>query len=407
MHKENATSLDQAIHQTLEGPAAQPAAPSTQSPGPSSPSIRARATRAKQSDSGTQQFAFPLTFDSFTVGSCNALAREAAHAISNGSQASLNQLYLVSSSGLGKSHLARAIVSQVAASGGLRPRYTTADSFTTEFTHAVRNGGMSDFKRKYRNQCDLLVVEDVQLLAGKSATQLEFFHTIQHLADSGRPVVMTGDRYPDELTELDSRMRARIASGFVAEINPPDADVRGRILRAKAAHGGVRLPEDCIELLVDRVRGNVRELEGALIQLVTTASLLKQPINLDLARETLQSRSRRRKPEEAPCACPEDIIKVVAVFFKKTPESLASRSRRRDVLHPRQLAMYLCSRYTDASFSDIGRALERNHPSVVNSVRKVERELLEKAQLRYQVEALVDRLHELGHRPARTATEPR
>ncbi|MBW2726662.1 MAG: hypothetical protein JRE71_19960 [Deltaproteobacteria bacterium] len=349
--------------------------------------------------------AFPLTFDSFTVGSCNALAREAALAFASQQpsqmQLGLNQLYIVSEAGLGKTHLSRAVLSATAGSTGDRARYTTAESFTSEFTHAVRAHQMSKFKGRYRTHCDLLVFEDVQFLEGKTATQLEFFHTVQHVLDCGGRVLLTGDKFPQELSRLDERARARISSGFVAHLDAPDAIVRRNILRAKAAHGGVRLPDDCVDLLVETIEGSVRELEGALIQLVTISSLFKRPINLELTQESLQGRNPRSKTA-VDRATPSDIIEAVARFFQTSPASLASRSRRRDVLVPRQLSMYLCRRYTDASLADIGRLLNRDHPAVANAVRKIERQLLENVRLRYQVEALIGRLDELGHRPLHT-----
>lgn len=358
--------------------------------------------RADKSAATVRQSAFPLTFDSFTVGSCNALAREAALAFANQKpsqmQLGLNQLYIVSAAGLGKTHLARAVIDVAAGTTGERARYTTAEAFTSEFTHAVRSNQMSNFKRRYRTQCDLLVFEDVQFLEGKTATQLEFFHTVQHLLDCGGRVLLTGDRFPQELAQLDKRVRARISSGFVAQLEAPDATVRRDILRAKAAHGGIRLPEDCLDLLVETIEGNVRELEGALIQLVTISSLFKRPINLELTQESLQERSPRSRAI-ALRTTPSDIIETVAMFFQSSPASLASRSRRRDVLIPRQLSMYLCRRYTDASLADIGRLLNRDHPAVANAIRKIERQLLENVRLRYQVEALISRLDELGHRP--------
>jgi chromosomal replication initiator protein len=345
---------------------------------------------------------FPLTFDSFTVGSCNALAREAALAFANHKpsqmQLGLNQLYIVSEAGLGKTHLSRAVLDATAGTLGDRARYTTGESFTSEFTHAVRANQMSKFKTRYRTRCDLLVFEDVQFLEGKTATQLEFFHTVQHVLDCGGRVLLTGDKFPQELTQLDERARARISSGFVAQLDTPDAIVRRNILRAKAAHGGVRLPDDCLDLLVETIEGNVRELEGALIQLVTIASLFKRPINLELTQESLQGRNPRNK-SAALRATPTDIIEAVARFFQTSCSALASRSRRRDVLIPRQLSMYLCRRYTDASLADIGRLLNRDHPAVANAIRKIERQLLENVRLRYQVEALIGRLDELGHRP--------
>lgn len=353
-----------------------------------------------------RQPTFPLTFEAFTVGPANALAREAAMALASqpasSNQLGLNQLFIVSGAGLGKTHLARAAVVEGARSIGARARYTTAETFTSEFTNAVRTDKMAGFKRRYRGECDLLVVDDVQFLEGKAATQLEFFHTVQHVLDGGGRVLLTGDRYPQELTHLDPRVRARISSGFVAEVAAPDPKLRSEILRAKAAHGGIRLPDDCVELLVEQVDGNVRELEGALIQLVTIASLFKRSIDLELTRESLDGRSRSLRLVSEP-ATTKVVIETVAGFFKTNPEALASRSRRRDVLVPRQIAMYLCRRFTDASLADIGRALNRDHPSVANAIRKIERQLLENVRLRYQVEAVIDRLKELGYRPLHTA----
>jgi chromosomal replication initiator protein len=257
---------------------------------------------------------------------------------------------------------------------------------------------MSRFKRRYRNDCDVLIFEDVQFLEGKGATQLEFFHTVQHVLDCGGRVLLTGDRFPQEYSELDKRVQARISNGFVAELELPDEKVRRNIIRSKAAHGGLRLPDDCVELLVETVCGNVRELEGSLIQLVTMASLLKRPIDVELTRQSLHGRTPRPKTPDLR-ANPSDLIKVVASFFKTTPAVLASKSRRRDVLLPRQLAMYLCRRYTDAPLAEIGKSLGRDHPSVANAIRKIERQVLENVRLRYQVESLIDRLDELGYKP--------
>ena len=354
-----------------------------------------------------RQPTFPLTFESFAVGPCNALAREVSMALATAPagehKLGLNQLFIVSGAGLGKTHLARAAATESARAIAERARYTTAETFTSEFTHAVRSDKMSAFKRRYRTNCDLLVVDDIQFLEGKAATQLEFFHTLHHVLDRGGRVLLTSDRFPQELKNLDARVRDRIASGFVAEVEAPDRDVRRSILRTKAAHGGIRLPDDCLDLLVDRIESNVRELEGTLIQLITVSSLFKRPIDLELTREALQDRCRKVKQQVAEVATPTDIIKTVAGFFKTSPEALASRSRRRDVLMPRQLSMYLCRRYTDASLADIGRALNRDHPSVKNAIEKVERQLLENAPMRYRVEALIARLDENGHRPLHAA----
>ncbi|MEE2678621.1 MAG: chromosomal replication initiator protein DnaA [Myxococcota bacterium] len=344
-------------------------------------------------DRKSTRASLPFTFDSFVVGPCNALAREASLALARGEQPALNPLYLSSRPGLGKTHLARAVVVEAQRAGSRRVIYESAEQFTNQFMAAIRGKNMPNFKRRYREQCELLVLEDVQFLGSKSATQLELFHTLLHLADAGARVVLTGDRLPRAIDGLDGRLRSQITAGLVAEIESPDAAVRRRILRAKAAAGGVRLPDDCLDLLVESVRGSVRDLEGALIQLVATASLLKRRLDVPLTRAALHKLSPA--PEPLPPLEPKAVIETVAAFFGTTHAAMASRSRRRDVLVPRQLAMYLCRRYTDEPLCVIARHFDRDHPAVSNAVKVVERRILERAPLRYQIEELSARLDQL------------
>jgi chromosomal replication initiator protein len=347
------------------------------------------------------QRAFPYTFDSFVVGPCNALAREAAFAVARGEQAALNLLYLKSETGLGKTHLARAIVSEARRHGLRRALYTSAESFTNDFTQSIRSKQMDSFQRRYRDGCDLLVVEDVPFFTSKGATQLELFHTLTHLLDVGGCVVLTGSCLPRSIAGFDPRLVSQMTAGLVAELELPTAQVRRKILRSKAASGGVGLPEDCLDLLVDRVRGNVRDLEGVLIQLVSTASLLKRRIDLTLTESAL-----RKIADPHPVTrrlTTRNVMEVVAAFFRTTPEALATRSRRRDVLVPRQLAMYLSRRFTDDPVGAIAGCFGRNHTAVANAEKVIARGILERAPLRYQVEALSERLDQLereaGHPP--------
>jgi chromosomal replication initiator protein len=348
--------------------------------------------------SGTKSMGFvqpelPFSFDNFVVGPCNSLAREAAFAVAGGQQLALKQLYLAAAPGLGKTHLAKAVAVEVAKRSGRPVRYANAEIFTNEFVAALRTKETAEFKRRYRPGEGLLVLEDVQFLAAKRATQLEFFHSVQHVIDAGGRVLLTGDRMPQEMPELEERVREQLSRGFVARIEMPDATVRRQILRMKASNGGIRLPEDCLDLLVDSVQGNVRELEGVLMQVVTTSTLLKRPIDLELTERSIAQKVRPAEPSaQRPGVA--DVLTVVASFFQTSSEELAARSRRRDVLVPRQLAMYLCHRHTDAPLAEIGRALGRDHPSVRNAIRKIEREILENARLRYQVEALTTRIRE-------------
>jgi chromosomal replication initiator protein len=339
------------------------------------------------------QPAFAHRFETFVVGPCNALAREAALAVARDAQRPANPLLLVSEGGLGKTHLARAAVAEAARRGRERCIYESAEGFTNRFLAAIRERRMDRFQRSYRRECEMLVIEDVHFLRAKNATQLELFHTISHLVDAGVRVVLTADRLPHQIDGLDPRLRSRMGAGLVAEIEPPDAAVRREILRRKADCGGVGLPDECLDLLVDSLRGSVRDLEGALIQLVASASLLGRPIDLELTRRAL----RKLAPidQGAPGLEVGEVVRAVAAFFGTTPAQLAARSRRRDVLAPRQLAMYLCHRYTEAPLAAIAQAFGRDHPSVANAVRRVERQILERAPLRYQVEELAARLERL------------
>jgi chromosomal replication initiator protein len=339
-----------------------------------------------------------LSFASFVVGRSNALAREACLALSNGRQLAISPLYLVSGPGLGKSHLAVASAGEARARTNARVVYASGEQFTNELLGSIRADRTADFKRRYRRECDLLVIEDVQFLRGKRQTQLELLHTLEYLAQRGARVLLTGERLPKDIPDLDPRLASRMGSGFCAEIELPDATLRAEILRSKAAAGGVRLPPGAIERLVDAVPGSVRDLEAVLIQLVASASLLKRTIDLELVESAL----RKVLPRIAPSGLePERIVEAVAIAFKTSTASLAARTRRRDVLVPRQIAMYLCTRYSDESLHRIGQLFGRNHTAVANSVRAVERGLLERAPLRYKVEALIARLDSLAGKGSR------
>jgi chromosomal replication initiator protein len=265
--------------------------------------------------------------------------------------------------------------------------YRSSEEFTTEVTGAMRAGQMDPFRNRYRRSLNLLILEDVQFLAGKRATQVELFYTLDHLLSSGKAVVLSSDRPPHEIDGLDAKLASRMGSGLVACINPPELKTRLAILREKAASGGVRIPEDCLDLLARRPVQSVRDLLAGLNQVVARAALLRQPVSLDLLAEALAA---VEVPFQAHSL--EKLIEITAGAYGVSLELLRGRSRRRQVVRPRQVAMYLARQYTEAPLREIGLAFGRDHSSVSYAIEAMERRLVERPQLRYELEALVSRI---------------
>lgn len=330
-------------------------------------------------------------FASFVVGPGSALAREACAALARGRQLALSPLYLVGGPGNGKTHLAVA-AARAAHERGDRVVYVSAEQFTNELMSAIRAQRTDELKRRYREQCDLLVFEDVQFLRGKRQTQLELLHTLEALLRRGARAVFTADHFPLEVPELEPRLASLLASGLCAEIEPPDPETRRAILRARAAAAGTTVPAACVDRLADGVAGSVRDLEAALVQVLAMASLLRRPIDLGLVEVAL-----RKLTPRAPggALAPERVAEIVAAHFQLPVGALAARSRRKDVLLPRQIAMYLCTRHTDASLERIGRVFGRNHSAVSNAVRAVQRGLATRPALQARIAAIVDELEAL------------
>ncbi len=358
-----------------EAPASPPAArPAPERPGRAAAAPRPR-SRAASSD--------PWTFDSFVAGPNSALALEAARAIARGEAGRCSPLFLQASAGLGKTHLCRAIRREL----GGEVVYRSSEEFTSEVTQAMRSGEMARIRHRYRRAANVLILEDVQFLAGKRATQTELFHTLDHLLSRGRSVVISSDRGPQELDELDPKLRSRLATGLVACIAPPEMHTRREILRDRAARGGVRIEGDCLDMLAGRPVSSVRDLVSGLNQVIARASLLSRPIDVALVAESLAAVDVPGAPRTI-----EEIMRVVARAYGLDTEQLRSRSRRRQIVRPRQFAMYICRHYTEASLKDIGRAFSRDHTSVMYAVGVVEKRVAEQPQLRYQLEALARKL---------------
>jgi len=324
-----------------------------------------------------------MAFENFVVGPNNAIAHAAARAVAGGGDGRCNPLFLAGGPGLGKTHLARSI-HETRVSGVV---YRSSEEFTTEVTQAMRSGKMEVIRSRFRKSVNVLILEDVQFLRGKTQTQIELFHTIDHLIRNGKSVVLTGDRPPRDLQGLDEQLQSRMNQGFVARLGEPDRDTQIHILRSKAASGGVRVPEAGLELLASHGARNVGELLSSLNQVVARASLLKRPITTELVCETLNE-TDLAKPQSMTL---DEIMAITAKAYSLSVSMLCGRSRLRRVVRPRQFAMYLCRRYTNASLKEIGRVFDRDHTSVMYAVKAVEQRTLEQPQIRYELEALVSR----------------
>ncbi len=326
----------------------------------------------------------PHDFAGFVVGPGNALAREACAALARGRQVAVSPLYLVAASGLGKTHLAAAVAREVR-SRGERALYVPAEQFTNELMAAIRSQSTEALKRRYREHCDVLVLEDVQFLRGKRQTQIELLHTLEQLVRRGARILLTAEQLPRDIPDLDPRLASRLSSGLCAEIEPPTPELRRAILHARAADAGIAVPAGCVDRIVAGAAGSVRDLESALVQVLATASLLRRPIDLELVEMAL----RKLTPQSAHGTIePARIAELVATHFQLTPAALASRSRRREVLVPRQIAMVLCMQHTDASMEEIGRTFGRSHPAVANAPRALKTALAARPALQERLAAI-------------------
>jgi chromosomal replication initiator protein len=317
------------------------------------------------------QFDKRLTFANFVSGPTNEVARNAAHALASGSVAAFNPLYLHSQTGQGKTHLLHAIGHDFLADRpSARVLYMSAERFMFDFVSAMRARDTLTFKARLRS-ADLLMIDDVQFIAGKEATQEEFLHTVDELMSGGKRLVISADRAPHALDGVEGRILSRLTQGLVADIAPADFALRRSILTAKvAALGSVAVPMDVIDLLAARIVSNVRELEGGLNRLMAYAQLSNRPIDIAFAEDVLSEmfRASRRR------ITIDEIQKRVSEHYKIRQAEMVSARRAREVARPRQVAMYLAKQLTPRSLPEIGRKFGgRDHTTVIHAVRQIER----------------------------------
>ncbi|MGE7885240.1 chromosomal replication initiator protein DnaA [Bacillus sp. NPDC094077] len=328
------------------------------------------------------------TFDTFVIGSGNRFAHAASLAVAEAPAKAYNPLFIYGGVGLGKTHLMHAIGHYVIEHNpSAKVVYLSSEKFTNEFINSIRDNKAVDFRNKYRN-VDVLLIDDIQFLAGKEQTQEEFFHTFNALHEESKQIVISSDRPPKEIPTLEDRLRSRFEWGLITDITPPDLETRIAILRKKAKAEGLDIPNEVMLYIANQIDSNIRELEGALIRVVAYSSLINKDINADLAAEALKDIIPNSKPKIISIY---DIQKAVGDVYQVKLEDFKAKKRTKSVAFPRQIAMYLSRELTDSSLPKIGEEFGgRDHTTVIHAHEKISKLLKTDTQLQKQVEEIND-----------------
>jgi chromosomal replication initiator protein len=325
------------------------------------------------------------TFENFVVGASNQFAHAASVAVANQPGEHYNPLFIYGGVGLGKTHLVNAIGhSATARRSGLKVFYLSSESFMNELIASLRRDKMDEFKTRFRN-IDILILDDVQFIAGKERTQEEFFHTFNSLYDSHKQIVITSDKFPKEIPGLEDRLRNRFEWGLIADIQPPDMETRVAILQKKAETESVQLPHDVAIFLASNIDSNVRELEGSLTRLGAFSSLTKAPITIELTKEVLHNTLKGSHRE----ITVEGIQKTICDYYNVKLGDLKAKRRTKNIAVPRQVAMYLCRKYTETSFPAIGTKFGgRDHSTVIHASKTIEKKIKEDPYMQNTIDKL-------------------
>ena len=324
------------------------------------------------------------------VGSSNQFAHAACLAVAQSKSRTYNPLFIYGGVGLGKTHLLHAIGQRfLQKNPGAKLSYLSSETFMNELINSIRYDRMHSFRNRYRNM-DLLMIDDIQFIAGKEKTQEEFFHTFNSIYESHKQIIISSDKVPKDIPDLEERLRSRFEWGLIADIQTPDLETKVAILRKKADQNNIHLPDDVALFIAKSIKSNIRELEGSLIRLGAYASLSDQEITVDFTREilkdTLASLDR--------AVTVDAIKKEVASFFGLKISELNSKRRTQNIVFPRQVAMYLCRRLTDCSLPVIGKSFGgRDHSTVIHSVNLVERKLENNVEIKNSIDVIAKRLN--------------
>lgn len=331
------------------------------------------------------------TFDTFVVGNSNRFAHAACYAVGESPSKAYNPLFIYGGVGLGKTHLMQAIGHHIMKKKhDYSVVYVSSEQFTNELISSIKDDNMAGFRNRYR-RVDVLLIDDIQFLAGKERTQEEFFHTFNTLYESNKQVVISSDRPPRNIPTLEDRLRSRFEWGLITDIQPPDLETRIAILRKKAQTEDFNVPYDVLDYIANYIDSNIRELEGALVRLVAFATITNKPLNMTTASEALKDILPPPRPKKITI---ESIQKTVSKYYGLEVSELLSKKRNKQLVHPRQIAMYLCRRLTDASYPQIGEQFGgRDHTTVIHANEKVERDIQTDGELAAAIEELCKKIN--------------
>jgi len=328
------------------------------------------------------------TFDNFVVGASNQFAHAASLAVAEAPARAYNPFFIYGGVGLGKTHLLNSIGNFVMEKTNLRIAYVTTEQFTNEVINSIRYDKMIDLRRRYRN-VDMLLIDDIQFLAGKERTQEEFFHTFNTLYEDRKQIVLSSDRFPKEMPSMEERLRSRFEWGLIADLQPPDLETRIAILRKKSEDEGIAIGDEVIQLVAENLKSNIRELEGALIRLGAYATLTGKIITTEMAKTILRDLLGHKRK----FITLEDVQEVVANRFNVKISELKSKRRTKTLVYPRQIAMFLSRELTASSFPEIGREFGgKDHTTIIHACRQIEKALDNDTTLRTTLESLKDEI---------------
>ncbi len=334
------------------------------------------------------------TFDTFVVGSNNKMAHAASLAVAESPAEIYNPLFIYGGVGLGKTHLMHSIAHFILKQNpAAKVVYVTSEKFTNELIDAIRNKNnitTTEFREKYRN-VDVLLIDDIQFITNKESTQEEVFHTFNTLYEAKKQIIISSDRPPKDIETLEERLRSRFEWGLTVDIGAPDYETRMAILRKKEDLEGYNIDNEVIKYIATNIKSNIRELEGALTKVVAYSRITKNEITLELAEEALKDRI---SPDQVQEITPERILQVVAEHFKLNSSDLVSERRNKEIVRPRQIAMYLCRNMTDTPLTTIAKCLnKKDHSTIIHGIDKITKELEKDESLQYTVDVLKKKLN--------------